>query len=758
MTDTPSGYSLGGGSNSVLSPEEVRRKRLEAISGAQSAGTPTEDSRPAQTTTTTIPMDTQPSSTTLQDNDEESSDFQSSLALSKASNATAGQPAEETPASVGATVPTTKPSTDTEWIHTVPSESFPLETFHSIMWDDAMTTSQDKERWMLSGIDIRGDDSVIPNADALRTSHISWGLAQQHGGPCGVLAAVQAEMLRLLLDSSSGEWRVHAALARTIAVVLARVALTPLVAPTTTATTASNGSTNPSTVRVVLPTCAEWPQRAMQGGGSTNTTTVLKVHTISCDEDATGVASGIKRQKRDASTRSQQIDRWADRIYPFIHQHLDSFRNPGGVMLLVMSLTATRPALAQEFDDPLGTKLTGQFGHCGQELMNLMLTGQAVSNVFDNSLSPSGDMVCRGIQSRPAIGYLSQLEALRYCEVGSYYKSPHAPIWVVGSTSHFTVLFGDADALKESKSDVLLDECRRAFKSVEGGEENGFIQSSQLETVLQSLKLDLGSGAQTLAASLEVGGAGIILWDDFWKTASRLMTGATLESILETGDRTDPIVIDGPPSTVVAASVPANETDEEMARRLDAEWSSPGMAALSAAAVAASASLTPDEEYARKLQAEYDCGGSMGSTGAVNGGCDALPELEPTTSLVGMDIESSAPAAEAADSKPASPPAQLKDDMELADSKPAAPPAQLKDDMEFEQFGDTFSLYHYNGLREGVLTSFKITRLTAVEAVGASIALNRGGSSGSQDLEDVVRTKWPSCSIDWLGGRPPYID
>jgi len=26
------------------------------------------------------------------------------------------------------------------------------------------------------------------------------------------------------------------------------------------------------------------------------------------------------------------------------------------------------------------------------------------------------------------------------------------------------------------------------------------------------------------------------------------------------------------------------------------------------------------------------------------------------------------------------------------------------------------------------------------------------------DLEDVIRTKWPSCMINWEGNAPPYID
>ena len=47
----------------------------------------------------------------------------------------------------------------------------------------------------------------------------------------------------------------------------------------------------------------------------------------------------------------------------------------------------------------------------------------------------------RGVPARPPIGYLTHLEALRYVQVGTHYKTPLYPIWVVGSSSHFTVLF-----------------------------------------------------------------------------------------------------------------------------------------------------------------------------------------------------------------------------------------------------------------------------------------------------------------------------
>jgi len=153
-----------------------------------------------------------------------------------------------------------------------------------------------------------------------------------------------------------------------------------------------------------------------------------------------------------------------------------------------------------------------------------------------------------------------------------------------------------------------------------------------------------------------------------------------------------------------------------------------------------------DEELARKLQAEWDAeasggtGGEGGSSVAAVGNSspqnwnsfpdtnstDALPELAPLTE---SDVKSHA----------------------SSDSHK----------LDFEKYGSTFHLYHYNGLRGGILTPFRVTRLSAEEAVGASIALNRGNNShsgGSGDLEDVVRTKWPSCMINWLGKSAPYID
>lgn len=57
------------------------------------------------------------------------------------------------------------------------------------------------------------------------------------------------------------------------------------------------------------------------------------------------------------------------------------------------------------------------------------------------------------------------LTATPTTQVGSFYKTPREPVWVVGSTSHFTVLFAThRRVVAESRSELLLAAAARAFK------------------------------------------------------------------------------------------------------------------------------------------------------------------------------------------------------------------------------------------------------------------------------------------------------
>ena len=135
-------------------------------------------------------------------------------------------------------------------------KDFDCVSFHRLMWDDAISTANDKERWIYecittTFIQTRGNPpftapitanpcspfhgsshdyqrepvnpleyftgSIVSNesvdgnlkseekdlkdeSDKLRPlPQQLWGLTQKHGGPCGVLAAIQAEIIRLLL-------------------------------------------------------------------------------------------------------------------------------------------------------------------------------------------------------------------------------------------------------------------------------------------------------------------------------------------------------------------------------------------------------------------------------------------------------------------------------------------------------------------------------------------------------------------------------
>ncbi|GMI08853.1 hypothetical protein TrRE_jg11205 [Triparma retinervis] len=217
---------------------------------------------------------------------------------------------------------------------------------------------------------------------------------------------------------------------------------------------------------------------------------------------------------------------------------LGEYKAPYGILLLCMSLVASRgpSQIAADMDyPPPDCAFTAQFGHCSQELINLLLAGAATSNVFDGVMDMGG-LLMRGVPRRTRVGYLTQIEALRYVQVGTYYKTPQFPLWVVGSQSHFTVLFSlTMKPIEESASDQILEQCRRAFRVIDG-DGAGFIQMTSLRELLALLGLAEAVGdadLTRLANELEECDAGIILWDKFWRKVSRLMTGASIESVLD---------------------------------------------------------------------------------------------------------------------------------------------------------------------------------------------------------------------------------
>lgn len=130
-----------------------------------------------------------------------------------------------------------------------------------------------------------------------------------------------------------------------------------------------------------------------------------------------------------------------------------------GVLLLVYSALLSRGCEAVTADMDTHTRLVDSLGYCSMELVNLLLTGTAVSNVFDGcqqfgeapsdvsasagvaAAGADGDqLVLRGVEKRARVGLLTLFEWYRYVTVGHHMKSPQSPVWVVCSESHFSVL------------------------------------------------------------------------------------------------------------------------------------------------------------------------------------------------------------------------------------------------------------------------------------------------------------------------------
>jgi hypothetical protein len=96
--------------------------------------------------------------------------------------------------------------------------------------------------------------------------------------------------------------------------------------------------------------------------------------------------------------------------------------------------------LRNELLDPAEPLIDCNHGYGSQSLINLVMTGHAVGHVWDREQNVGG-LRLRGLEKQSDVGFLTLLEHLRYCEVGSFYKSPKSPVWLLGSETHLTGIF-----------------------------------------------------------------------------------------------------------------------------------------------------------------------------------------------------------------------------------------------------------------------------------------------------------------------------
>jgi len=253
-----------------------------------------------------------------------------------------------------------------------------------------------------------------------RASALGYGLIQSAGGPCGVLASVQAFVLRELLfpteASPVSDYRNPTPIeqARALVSSLARIIFT------------ASGSSGHCFVFL--------PSKSACLSRSSSYSPDGVTEKLQCWELAAESCSSLEL---------------------FIGEHLRHFSDPFGcgAVLLLFSCIMTRGLANVKMDMDEGfvgevRTLLDRHAYMAQEGVNLLLVGKAVTNVFDGDRKlsdegSSGDVVTLcGIPQRGTVGFLTLLESYNYLEVGRHYKEPEVPVWVVFSESHYSVLFG----------------------------------------------------------------------------------------------------------------------------------------------------------------------------------------------------------------------------------------------------------------------------------------------------------------------------
>uniref|UniRef100_A0A8C7DVR5 Ubiquitin carboxyl-terminal hydrolase MINDY n=1 Tax=Oncorhynchus kisutch TaxID=8019 RepID=A0A8C7DVR5_ONCKI len=304
-------------------------------------------------------------------------------------------------------------------------------------------------------------------------------LEQFEGGPCAVIAPVQAFLLKnILFNRESSNWRriteeeQKAALCSTLAEILEQACSTS------------------STTSYCLVTWAK--------GQCPHTTT----HT-----SLTGAALAAE------DLGFERFHSKALRVFVCVHITLYSVCVCVCVTTFLFLSLQRIENIRNEIEDTTEPLIDPVYGHGSQSLVNLLVTGHAVSNVWDGDRECSG-MKLHGIHNQASVGFLTLMESLRYCKVGAFLKSPKFPIWILGSETHLSVFFAKEMCLVAPESPS--EQARRVFQTFDP-EDNGFIPDCLLEEVMKAL--DLVSEPEyyvsLMKSKLDPEGLGIVLLAPF---------------------------------------------------------------------------------------------------------------------------------------------------------------------------------------------------------------------------------------------------
>ncbi|KAF0045355.1 hypothetical protein F2P81_001884 [Scophthalmus maximus] len=300
-------------------------------------------------------------------------------------------------------------------------------------------------------------------------------LEQFEGGPCAVIAPVQAFLLKnIVFNRECSNWRQMSeegqktALCSTLSEIL------------------ESACSSPSTGFCLV----TWAK-----GQSPHTSTHTNTQSQSQTQDVPEPESSQPPQEQSPTALAAE-DLGFERFHSDIHKRTvmsvtdlreevlslyHTWRGCCGVLLFLYSVILTKGIenIRNEIQDTMEPLIDPVHGHGSQSLVNLLVTGHAVSNVWDGDRECSG-MKLHGIHKQASVGFLTLMESLRFCKELTVIQmfSLHTEMSLVGP---------------ESPS----EQARRVFQSfdpegkaiITAMEYNGFIPESLLEDVMKALDL-----------------------------------------------------------------------------------------------------------------------------------------------------------------------------------------------------------------------------------------------------------------------------
>eukprot|EP00397_Hematodinium_sp_SG-2012_P028350 GEMP01029841.1.p1 GENE.GEMP01029841.1~~GEMP01029841.1.p1 ORF type:complete len:448 (+),score=78.38 GEMP01029841.1:69-1412(+) len=335
--------------------------------------------------------------------------------------------------------------------------------------------AEDLKRW---------EDSYFTFSDEAK-----FGLWQRQGGPCGVLVPLQGLLLRILLFPRDSEGEALTAPPSDVSDERRWAALFVALSRTLARVTQDN---------------------------------VYSV--VSADKDGVNVHS---------------FGSYAEILQFYGGTGRAALSQPRSLVHFIYSLLLTRSpeTIRNDMDDD-GQPLIGRFGHCSQELVNLMLFGEATSNVFDGTQNFGGGMVLKGVTAPEVdVGYLSEVEAMRYVTVGERYKFSKFPIWVVGSQTHYTLLFSGDTAVCDASNNSEERRVREIFNKHCLDPEAGMCDIGNLDTILDEIQCDNRAGIKQTIADIT---SDIFVWSDLWSLLERSETSKVQKFTMHLYDGQDP--------------------------------------------------------------------------------------------------------------------------------------------------------------------------------------------------------------------------